>query len=355
MTNTQNIPIKYHYSPRTEALRLLFTAKKLVTYQYQAHRYIITPKLLKKSTANLIIFPKLAYESIPDFWHQAKSVQQITPPKAPEKLITSTIHLFNNNHLHQNTDPIIKKLKNKIKTTTPQFLNDLFSIMPNTNPGIDKINLYFTQIGTTASFNLITDNNQTINVFLRLDQPLSTFYEKIISSLIRHSLQTNYNFTWTETEAAKDSLILNTKLKKYFPKYQSVLANTRNYELAKLQEESQKYLNTLGLTSQIPWQIKNRQIFYLKKLIKHLSSQEKSLLKLLVENYNQTTTYDQIFQSIWPYNYSISIYAISKLIQRLRKSFELNNLSSHLIQTQRKRGYLLTSFITKSTISEKQF
>ncbi|MFH2061512.1 MAG: hypothetical protein ABIJ43_00845, partial [Candidatus Beckwithbacteria bacterium] len=285
MTKNQNIPIKYHYSPRTEASRLLFTAKKLATYQYQAHRYIIVPKLLKKSTANLIIFPKLAYESIPDFWHQVKSVEQITPPQAPEKLIANTVYLFNNNHLYQNTDPIIKKLKTKIKTTTPQFFEDLFSIMPKSKNNIKQINLYLTKIGSIASFNLLSPTTKTINIYLRLDQPLSTFYEKIISSLIRHCLQINYNFTWTETEAAKDSLILNTKLKKYFPKYQSVLANTRNYELAKLQEESQKYLNTLGLTSQIPWQIKNRQIFYLKKLIKHLSSQEKSLLKLLVENY----------------------------------------------------------------------
>ncbi|MEA3355188.1 MAG: helix-turn-helix domain-containing protein [Patescibacteria group bacterium] len=355
MTKQQNIPIQYHYNPKTEGLRLLFTAKKLATYQYQAHRYVIIPKMLKKSFANLIIFPKLPYQSIPDFWHQVKLVKQITPPQAPKTLISSTISLLNNHNFCQNTDPVVKKLKTKIKTTSPKFFQDLFSIMPDTKNSIKSINLYPTKIGSIASFNLLSPNTDTINIYLRLDQSISVFFEKIISSIIRHSLQTNYNFTWTETEAAKDSLILNTNLKKYFPKYNSVLTDTRNYELAKLQETSQKYLNILGLTSQIPWQIKNRQVFYLKKLIKHLSSQETRLLKLLIENYNQTTTYDQIFQSIWPYNYNVSIYAISKLIQRLRKSLKLNHFSPHLIQTQRKRGYLLTSFISKSTISEKHF
>ena len=193
MTKKQHIPIKYHYNLRTEALRLLFTAKKLATYQYQANRYIIIPKIPKKSTANLIIFPKLSYESIPDFWHQAKFVEQITPPKAPEKLITKTISLLNNNHFNQNTDPLIKKLKTKINTITPEFLKDLLFIMPDFRRKIDTINLYPTQIGSIASFNLISSNNQVINIFLRLDQPVSIFFEKIISSLIRHSLQSNYH------------------------------------------------------------------------------------------------------------------------------------------------------------------
>ncbi len=74
-----------------------------------------------------------------------------------------------------------------------------------------------------------------------------------------------------------------------------------------------------------------------------LTKNEEKVFKLLIKNKNQLCSFDQIGEAIWQEKSyeSFSLWAISKLIQRLRSRLQASSLSPTLIQTQRGQGYAL--------------
>jgi DNA-binding winged helix-turn-helix (wHTH) protein len=88
-------------------------------------------------------------------------------------------------------------------------------------------------------------------------------------------------------------------------------------------------------------------LIYLKGFsAQHLfNPQETRLLKGLLENRDRLLTYDQLGEIIWGRlnEKRFSLWAINKLISRLRKKFILHGLPKGLIQTIPKQGYLLST------------
>ena len=65
------------------------------------------------------------------------------------------------------------------------------------------------------------------------------------------------------------------------------------------------------------------------------------MLVTLIEKQGEIVTYDEISEILFKTEEEYSLYAISKTIQRLRDKLEKNGISGNLIQTLRKKGYLL--------------
>jgi len=334
----------FRYSRKTEALRLLFTAKKLATNQYQDRGYLILPQKPAQPAANLVIFPDLPYYSILKFWHRVMAVRQTTPPLTPQPLLQETMKLIEFNQAEANSKR--KKLANSWQKISPAFRQNLFEIIPAAKKQVKQLTVFLSRYGTPASFNLITPRNSRLNIFLRLDQPLTSLMERIISGITRYPLQQQH-FNWPETEAAKDCLILQTKLRRFFPHYRSTITDSRSRQQPQLKQTSRQYLAKLGLANNPQWN---------SKKILYLTSLERKLLDILINCYPDAASFDQLQTALWPENLNIGLSALTKLIQRLRLKFTKNRLAPNLIQAQRKRGYLLAGFsAAKNSISEAIF
>ena len=169
--------------------------------------------------------------------------------------------------------------------------------------------------------------------------------EAIISSLFVKSLQKE-SYSWVESETAIDFLLKFSRLKSLFPDYKPTVGRIRRKEEAKLAMESQQYLKELGLLSGKIFSVnKKGQVLINNKIPQErFSSTEEKVLKLLVNHKNSFCSFDKIGEVVWQENSydSFSVWAITKLIQRLRNKLKNNGVSLAVIQTQRKGGYFLT-------------
>jgi biotin operon repressor len=152
---------------------------------------------------------------------------------------------------------------------------------------------------------------------------------------------------WQESELLSDWLVarssINTVIKKFANEnYLPTIKGVRVKEQAKLIAQSNEFYKKLGIPVE-------GKVFGLngltpeinKKPIENLNNSEKKLMKLLIQNENETVEIDEIGDEIFGTDSDYSLYAISKMVERLRKKLEANGISGSYIQTLRGKGYLL--------------
>lgn len=223
------------------------------------------------------------------------------------------------------------------------FLKTCEIVIPELLKNLNKINIILTEYGTTKSFSLVTPKKHHLNLYLRLDQPLDTLLEGIISGISRYSLQKHYHYSWEETEVAKDTLLSTTILKSHLPAYHSLLAQTRITPSTELKKLSTGYLNELGFGPSTSWQILKDGITYNHKPIKNLTRKEEIALTLLINSFPNPVSTELLGEALYPNPDTFSPWGVAKTIQRVRDKLTLNNLSPHLISSARSHGYLLNS------------
>ena len=75
----------------------------------------------------------------------------------------------------------------------------------------------------------------------------------------------------------------------------------------------------------------------------HLSNQERAVLSKLINSKNHIVTFDSLGDLLWgdQVAHKYSLYAISKVIENLRKKLIDFGLYKEVILTKRKQGYCL--------------
>jgi DNA-binding response OmpR family regulator len=104
---------------------------------------------------------------------------------------------------------------------------------------------------------------------------------------------------------------------------------------ARLIPDSIKYFEELGYP--LKSYIKN------VKQINNLTNEEKKVLNYLLNNKNKVVSFESIGNIIWEDNDidKFSLYAISKLIERIRGKLQSNGINYNTLHTQRSSGYAL--------------
>ncbi len=331
--------ITSQHSLTTETLRLLFTANRLAHQQYQNRGFQILPKLPSTAiTQNLVIFPLLNYQSIPNFWHQVYKLKATTPIKAPTNLINQTKQLLRPIYHSSVYTQFLSKF-NDVNRIFPTLWTKLINIFPKYQDSLKHLFIYPTQFGTISSFNLSNQSDQA-HIFLRLDSNLNEFLEAILTFLLRPKLE-QLKYTWTEIEAIIDFLVIELNFSSNSTRFQGTIPTLRRHQQGPTQQQSQHYLQQLGLDQLQLWEIKNHQIYYNHQKLKNLSHNEQKLLEVLIAKSPKIATFNEIIDHVWPNNYEITQWAVTKLVQRLRQKLHQNNLHLPLIQTHRRHGYSL--------------
>lgn len=334
----------------TESGRLLFTAYKIATHQYQQHAFLPFDTLPDRAPSQLVYFPNLNYAQIPNFWATVlHAVKPETPVVAPPSLIAQLSKILPTSNPTHNYNQLITTYSNSCS----HFLESCKLVIPELVKDLRKINVILTNYGTTKSFSLVSKRNHALNLYLRLDQPLDTLLEGIISGISHHHLQTKYHYTWEETEVAKDTLLTATILKSHLPNYHSLLMQTRSTPSLEFKKRSLAYLNHLGFGPSTSWEIKNSEITYAHQPIKNLTKQELLVLTKLINSFPNPVSAEELGETLYPNPSSYTPWGLSKTIQRLRDKLVANNLSKHLISSARNQGYLLQSH--QLSLSDRDF
>jgi hypothetical protein len=318
-----------------QAEYLCFLAKSISFEDHSSTNFYITPTLVTHHPRT-IYFPDLPYSKA--FW---KLIKQSSNPHYglpfPKPAVLEAKHLLKNLPLPTPSHPLIKSWA----SLQPQIINSIQSIINHPNiKKISTINLLLSPFGSCGSYNpIFNDNHITINLTCRVDLPVSEITKTLllaIESAISEKIAVQNDLSWHQRQSIAEFLATNTKLNN--------LINHQSPPITpKIIKANQAYLAKLGFPSNPILTQKNHQIFVNQKPINSLTPQEKRLLTLLIKYQNQLVTFDQAADAVWQdqADDKYSLYALSKLIENLRKKITLSGINHQLIHTKRGQGYLL--------------
>ncbi|MBP9817248.1 winged helix-turn-helix domain-containing protein [Candidatus Shapirobacteria bacterium] len=335
----------WEYSVKSEAERLIHCAHQMIVGFYKSNGFTVLPTNPNINNAHTVTFSDLPYNTIPRFWDQVKKVDvNSLPITIDSKTLNSTVGLLEQCSLKT---PNFVKTKDLWEQAESAVIAEIYKIIPSRANSIKKIIIYPTSFGTSCSFNGIETSDEVI-MYLREDQGIHAIAEAIITFLTRDDVFKKLKGMWSESEIITDYLVTETSIATVLQKYESAsayiptLKGIRTKDLVKLNQESDKFYQKLGIPSfDKPFSHVESTPKIFDKPIENLTDTEKSLALALIKNSNQIVDFDSLGNAIFKSEDDFSLYAISKTIQRLRDKFEANGISGSYIQTLRGKGYML--------------
>lgn len=189
------------------------------------------------------------------------------------------------------------------------------------------------------------DNTQeTVYIHPRYDRKLDQIYKLIVHVLVRRT------YFWGENEKFKS--LTGARWREKQDMARDVYGSPPFTEL--LGESDKGYMDFMENNS--AGQLAVESAIYYKELgypvvslinnaneIEGLSTSEQIILQLFLENRNKIVTYDQLAAVMWPENTAekFSLYAISKIVQRVKDKIADSGIRQQLIHAQRGEGYVL--------------
>jgi len=326
----------WNYSKNTEAIRILQIAYNIKNGFFQKQGFHVLPYTVPHNS-RVIYFPKLNYAKIPDFWDKVKQTTQQLVEKN-DVIIPQVEQVLPSKPLrYQHQQKQWKRVQNffwkKCTTLLPSYFTD-----------IRTLEIRPTQYGSIATgYSYWLKETHYIIVYARIDSDFSHIAEGIFLDRFKKLEQTN-RYSWSQTEAIIDFILTETYLKTLFPSYKKTVLSLEQQQSGKLAIDSKKYLRTLKLPSQTLLTVKNKQIRIHNKTPSVIfTTSEKRLLYKLIKKRGSVVTYDEIAYVVWKNkaDKKFSLYAISKLVQRIRRKITVMGLHSRIIQAIKTQGYIL--------------
>ncbi len=244
------------------------------------------------------------------------------------------------------TESEIIEDKDQFQQIFPKVLEFTKSFFPHQDT-ITILNIIPTKFGTGSSYyKHKTADGYEAFITYRIDKKYSFAIKSFISLMV--TIEKEFNDDkfddWTARKSISDFIFNNTSLKQYFPELESsgALEFLEEYK-GEIAEQSAKYLSQLGYPLPKSFSYKDNTIFFNEEPLQELENKEIDILKHLIEHRSQICSFQEIGDIYWGEDAQdkYSLEALAKLIEKIRKSFQKNNIPTRCLQTVRKRGYLL--------------
>ena len=253
----------WHYSPQTEAVRILFTAHHIQNNFFNRHGFLVLPNCHPQIN-NSVVFPQAQYLTSPEFWRIASQTNQqfenyINHAQSP--LTKDMIAYFSNQTWN------FTILKKSWKSIQYKFWSTAIQILPELFTSITDLEIRPTNYGTKGSGFVTNQNPNKVTLYLRSDAPLIA----ILGGILIDRQSKFYNWPdrqWDENMAIKEFLQTKTKFKTLFPKTKSLLTEPQQTQRGLLARQSQAYLTQLGFPPKTNFQIQNQTYFINNKQLK---------------------------------------------------------------------------------------
>ncbi|MFC1600513.1 helix-turn-helix domain-containing protein [Patescibacteria group bacterium] len=343
------VKVTWNYSKDTEADRLIQAASNTFNRFYLKNDFLVLPyPYLNGNSSSMVYLPDLDLQKHPSFIKKVKKINPTTIPVTDDQSLIKTADSLIEKGLINFDEVKIKKLKNVWTKKEKLFFKFIEQTFPQLKNQVINLEIRPTNFGTNCSFNSSKTKGKNIKIiiYLRMDQSVAHIAEAVLSSLFFGWItEENRRWieNWHENEAVIDFLMTRTHIKDIFPKYKPTLKILRQKQLANLAQESQEYLNKLGIVAGDIFTLEKDKVLVDRKYtLTGLTEKEYRLLKFLIENKNQVCPVDTIGDILWQDDEdAFSLWAIAKQVERLRSKFQKHGLSPALIQAQRGQGYLL--------------
>ncbi|KKR05513.1 MAG: hypothetical protein UT34_C0002G0020 [candidate division WS6 bacterium GW2011_GWF2_39_15] len=234
------------------------------------------------------------------------------------------------------------KYREYITRNFKAFWKDLIKILGEEKLSrIKNIEVWITHIGSGGrAFTEMGDNSRIV-VIMRKDMILQQIFSLVIMEVLPY-IGYKESYTWEETTAIREWLVESTVLNKYFPVHTPMLDSLRERkQQAKYLLDSDKYLQEIGIKGYV--KILNNEVLVDNTKIV-LGEKETLLFSLLLSRKGGLVDYDIIFKEVWGSNIEkFSLYAITKLVERIRKKLLNAGISEDIIHTYKGKGYYIGS------------
>lgn len=337
--------ITWNYSEETEVQRIVFTASSIARNIY-AKIYYILPYKPGHSPTKFVYFPSYQYRTIPKFWHTVTDTIYTIPLTPPPQSIKPLTKLLQGHTLLTPED--LRKIKQqwaKVEKKVLSLLKDYFPRFPSL---VKEIEIRPTLFGSYASYSIL--RNGKIYLYYRVDAPISTITEMIITSVVHGLLlpdTTNEvgmltTGLWQSKELTVDFLFKHTRLSYFFPHHVETITHKHLTGLSKYAKDHYEYLNALGLL----FDCEDRKIDPSHVACNcHFTPKERRMYTYLMEHRNKICTFDELGDVLYLDNPDrFSLAALAKLIQGIRKKLLISGQHHHMIQTHRGQGYGIWDF-----------
>lgn len=337
--------INWHYSEETEIQRIVFTASSIARNIYSKIYYIL-PYRPGHSPTKFVYFPRYTYRTIPGFWHTVTNTIYTIPLVPPPSSINPLAELVQN---HTSLTPAdikgVRRRWEKVEKNVFSLLRDYF---PRFSSLVKEIEIRPTLFGSYASYSIL--RNKKIYLYYRVDAPISTITEMIVTSVVHGLLlpeSTNEvgmltSGLWQSKELTVDFLFKHTRLAHFFPQHIETITHKHLTGLSKYAKDHYEYLNSLGLL----FDYEDRKIDPSHIACNcHFTPKERKMYLYLMAHINKICTFDELGDVLYESNPDrFSLAALAKLIQGIRKKLLISGQHHHMIQTHRGQGYGIWDF-----------
>lgn len=325
--------ILWQFSKKEQIRRYLFCAQHIQDGFYQKMKFYVLPFVPEKFRDRIVYFPFIS--SFLKIFAKTKLINMNTviPKNVRNDIWKKAEKDYAKTKLH------LEQLQNEWNIIKKKFI----TFLKDKNLNIqERIVISPTLFGTCGQYSMAKEG--TLSIHPRFDRKTEDVLQLILAAIYHTKIL-------SKTVPCKSIELLNKnlwyKLQKQLIQVSSLLKSDIHKSskgmlrilysnfAGNLAQKSVEYLKTLGYP--LKSEIENI------KQIKFLTKNERKVLERLIEKRNKIVTFDEISDLIWGKQSveKYSLYAITKLIERVRKQIRKNGIAIGPIHTQRAKGYLL--------------
>ena len=334
--NSYKMPkVKFINSRTWQVNYICYLASQIQTGNYQCNGFTIVPYAFFHP--KIVYFPHLKFST--HFWNAIKQ----STHQSVARLFSKSARLEVERILPiqtTNYQRLIKTWKSK-KSLFFKYLGQM-DLFQKELAKVESITILVTPYGTNGSFDYLKKTNGKINLFITHRTDYSEIYlaKTIILALLLVKNEKYAQEKWWEKQIITDFLLQFTYLHRIF---NAPLINESKYLSSKIMLDSKKYLQRLGFALKKKFTIADGEMMYGEKKINRLfSNQEQAVLKKLIQQQNKTISFDGIAHLLWgsEQEEKFSLWAITKVIQKIRNKLKSLNSNTQFIYTAYGKGYV---------------
>jgi len=332
----------YRTELKDEITSLIATLRFIMSGKYARDRFFLTDKQEKAPTM-IVKLPKITKEYIAK--HKKEIVGFIKLPQDQKDILIQEFKQL----LEKQYKPI--DITNypeitKIEQNSNEIENVIKVLFPIKEKEI-KVIVKLCRYSTGARFGtiLVKDNQIEIYVLVRVDSDYKSLTKVIFMVLMQHFIVGTWENNWRNNINAID-VLFKTKL---FENIDTEKKSTLD-QLDNLQYNEDDFIRSKELYKDLGYPIesllsldKDKILIENKRVLKGLTAQESKVLELLISKRNTVILWDELGDIIWEdkANDKYSLWALNKVIQRIRKKLKDKGIEPHLLLTIKGKGVVL--------------
>lgn len=323
---------KYVTSIENQIGQYQLAAYSVNTGFFQKNRFYLLPTLPEKFRSRVILFPEIT-EYFSDF-SQYSQFDNYQIENLPAK-VTDSITAYSSKHTKLLT-ACIDKLKSGINEIENKFTKALKEEFPNfPNYEIEISPKLFGSYGSYST----TASKDIIKIHPRYDSSVPSVLKTIIAYFAHKTGfdkdQYLNNQTFIDKQVLAQRIAQSSRFAMFNFGKNGTIDMLKTKFVAKYAVESADYYGKLGFPIK-PYITTTKQI-------PNLTDTEEKILTKLMQNRCKIVSFDEISEIMWgdEATEKYSLYAITKIIDRIKKKIYETGIHTALIHTQRSEGYLL--------------